>query len=383
MLRCDKQAVPVDEPRLNHNTAVLTPPQTMPISESELLGVLRAIRNQQDVQGSSWVRLWKVARGTYGPDDEDRLRLCAQNLRMEDYLDIQEKVRLTREGERAAESGEFERDDTDSNPESFDPNDPFSKGWFAKDGIVPVDAAVISGNAPFRRGALEAYLEGQLGVDVGPVDGRMEDPELLILGRQNHEEGVVESFLNEQRGTTLRICSQEMLLSWICTGCDPNRYPGSLSQFIGGHPALERVRDILEDEWPEPGEGMPPVSSRGGGNTFNAEVEKGPLRRSGYHVGETGETIEVRRKALEDLFAESREGFPGTYPFGYLDGWGNPESGVRLEKMANSIATFCRNHRRRENASAQAINDWEADLRWLKNNFYHPLGFGFDWPGAR
>jgi len=355
----------------------------MPISESELLGVLKAIRNQQDVRGSSWVRLWEVARGTYGPDDEDRLRLCAQNLRMEGCLDVQEKVRLTREGERAAEEGELEGENTDSSPGNFDPSNPFSKSWLAGDGVVSVGAAVISGDMPFRRKAIKTHLEDQFRMKVGPVGGEVEDPELLVLGRRGHEEGVVESFLNERRGTALRICSQEMLLSWIYTGRDPNRYPKSLPQFIRGHPALERVRDILEDKWPEPGEGMPPVSSGGGENTFNTEVDKGPLRRVGYHVGETGETIDARREALEDLFTKPQEEFPGTYPLGYLDGWGKPEGGVRLEKMVNSIATFCRNHRRRANASAQAINDWESDLKWLKNNFYHPLGFGFDWPSGR
>lgn len=354
----------------------------MAVSESELLGVLKAIQNQQDIQGRSWVRLREVSRGPYGPDDENRLSLCSRQLGTEGYLDIQKKVRLTREGGTAVKKGRLQVDDgNDSASTGLDPENPFSKSWLVREKTeIPVETAVISGSVPFKRGPLWIYLRDQFGIEVGAVDGEIESPDLLILGRFNHQEGIVESFLDEQRGSPLRICSQEMLLSWIYTGCDPNRYPESIPQFIDGHPALERVQEILEERWPEPGEGIPAVSSGAGGDIFEAEVEEGPLRRSGYHVGKTGETVTTRQQVLEEAFAAPREEFPGTYPLGYLDKWGKPESGVRLEKLVNSIATFCRNHRKRSNASEQAINDWETDLDWLKDRFYHPLNFGFDWP---
>lgn len=359
--------------------------QKMPISQSELLDLLQAVRNQQDVHGSSWVRLSDVARGPYGPDDEHRLRLCSHQPGMDDYLDMRVEVALTTEGVEAVRRGEFEQrgDDVEPPAEGLDPKNPFSRSWLVRERTeIPVGTAVISGNVPFKRRTLRTYLRDQFGIKVRAVDGNMEDPELLVLGRFNHQAGVVESFLDDQRGSPLRICSQEMLLSWIYTGCDPNRYPESLSQFIDGHPALEHVREILEDRWPEAGEGIPSVSSGDGGDTFNAEVEEGPLRRSGYRVGKTGETVATRQKVLEEVFTASREEFPGTYPIGYLDKWGNPESGVRLEKMAKSIATFCRNHKKMSNPSEQAIHDWETDLDWLKREFYHPLNFGFDWPST-
>lgn len=357
----------------------------MAISESELLGVLEAVQNQQDTQGRSWVRLREVARGAYGPDDESHLSLCSRRLETEGYLDVQKKVRLTREGGRALKNGRLqEGDETNPTSTGLDPENPFSRSWLVREKTeIPVETAVLSGSVPFKRGSLWIYLRDQFGIKVGEVDGEIESPDLLVLGRFDHREGIVESFLDEQRGRPLRICSQEMLLSWTYTGCDPNRYLDSLSQFIDGHPALERVREILEDQWPEPGEGIPSVSSGGRGNIFDAEVEEGPLRRSGYHVGKTGETVTTRQQVLKEVFAASREEFPGTYPLGYLDEWGEPESGLRLEKMVNSIATFCRNHRKKSNASEQAINDWETDLDWLKNEFYHPLNFGFDWPNAR
>jgi hypothetical protein len=74
------------------------------------------------------------------------------------------------------------------------------------------------------------------------------------------------------------------------------------------------------------------------------------------------------------------EDFPGTYPIGYLDGWGHARSGKRLKKIARSIASFCQNAKKRSNPPDQAIRDWQEDLQWMKRELYHPLNFGFDWP---
>jgi hypothetical protein len=352
----------------------------MVISESELLKVLQAIQNQQDLQARSWVRWRDVAMGPYGPDDEDRLKLIGRQPGIEQFIDTQ--VRLAPDGETAVSQGTLgEREDVGRPPsQTFNPNNPFSGSWLMGDVDLPVGSAVFSGDGPFSRKNLKAYLNEQFGIDVGAVGGDLDNPELLILGRHHHQAGVVESFLEDRQGTPLLICSQEMLLSWIYTGWDPNRHPESLDSFIDGHPALERVRETLSDRWPEPGEDFPSVSSGSGEMNFNAEVEEGPLRRMGYKVGNEGERTEERRKILEEVFTIAHGAFPGTYPLGYLDSWGQPESGMRLEKMANSIATFCRNHKRRSNRSQQAINDWEADLKWLKKNFYHPTHFSFDWP---
>lgn len=352
----------------------------MMVSESELLKVLRAIQNQQDTQARSWVRWRDVAMSSYGPDDEAHLRQISRQPGIERYIHTQ--VRLTADGKTAVSQESLgPQDGIGSSPsQPFDPNNPFAGSWLMEDTNPPVRSAVISGDGPFGRKKLKAYLREQFGVDVGAVGGEMGDPELLILGRHNHQKGVVESFLQDRQGTPLLICSQEMLLSWMYTGFDPNRHPDHLDVFIDGHPALERVREILSDQWPESGEDFPYVSSGSGGMSFNAEVEKGPLRRSGYRVGKGGEMTEERRTTLKEVFTIDHGEFPGAYPIGYLDDWGQPESGMRLKKMADSIASFCRTHKRQSNPSQQAINDWEADLKWLKKTFYHPLNFGFNWP---
>lgn len=46
---------------------------------------------------------------------------------------------------------------------------------------------------------------------------------------------------------------------------------------------------------------------------------------------------------------------------------------VRLQKMANCIATFARNAKRRRYASMElAIAEWEEDLAYLKDKCYRP-----------
>lgn len=53
---------------------------------------------------------------------------------------------------------------------------------------------------------------------------------------------------------------------------------------------------------------------------------------------------------------------------------------MRLKKLANCIATFARNAKRRRNASMElAIAEWEEDLAYLKNKYYRPAD-GYSWP---
>lgn len=53
---------------------------------------------------------------------------------------------------------------------------------------------------------------------------------------------------------------------------------------------------------------------------------------------------------------------------------------MRLKKMAESIAAFARNaKRKRTSVLDDAVVDWEADLRFLFETYY--VGkFRFEWP---
>lgn len=107
----------------------------------------------------------------------------------------------------------------------------------------------------------------------------------------------------------------------------------------------------------------------------------GLLGMSGYRVGYIrGQPAGMRRKILNTLFLKDTLHDIGDRE--YASEWGGQRTPKRLKKIADSIATFVRNtKRRRDRSYAQAIEEWEADLSYLKEQFYDNWG-GFPWPGT-
>lgn len=106
------------------------------------------------------------------------------------------------------------------------------------------------------------------------------------------------------------------------------------------------------------------------------EIDIGLLRTLGYRVGVEGLGETRRRDLLEDVY---------TQPLAILRGhpqeaqWGQPTSSRRLHKLANVVAAFARNAKRRRSQPQIAISEWEADLRFLKKQFYDGH-YDFQWP---
>jgi hypothetical protein len=106
------------------------------------------------------------------------------------------------------------------------------------------------------------------------------------------------------------------------------------------------------------------------------EIDIGVLRTLGYRVGVEGLGEIRRHDLLDDVYTE---------PLGILRGhpqeaqWGGPASARRLHKLANVIAAFARNAKRRARPPAIAVAEWEADLRYLKKKFYDGR-YDFQWP---
>jgi hypothetical protein len=99
-----------------------------------------------------------------------------------------------------------------------------------------------------------------------------------------------------------------------------------------------------------------------------------------YRVGRNGEVGSMRHGILGRVF----EGpLPPVFPPDYMSSWGAPKSAARLRKLAESIAAFTRNaKRRRDFKMDDAIADWESDLSFLYEHYY--LGrFSFAWPLTR
>ena len=156
---------------------------------------------------------------------------------------------------------------------------------------------------------------------------------------------------------------------------------------IGHHDARQLVEDISAEwkrrrqagdyfQWPSTD------ASPGVGSIAINSPSRGMLSYLGYRVGNTGESRDVRRQMLIHIF--SRE-LPPLVSKSYMDEWCEPGSPGRLEKMAHSIAAFARNAKRRNvDAMTRAIEDWESDLNYLRNELY--IGrFAFDrfvWPST-
>jgi hypothetical protein len=148
--------------------------------------------------------------------------------------------------------------------------------------------------------------------------------------------------------------------------------------------AYSRLDDI-EEEWGrriQIGDWFPWPSTQtqsGNGTVDGSEwPEKGVLSYLGYRVGQNGKPTPFRRVVLAQLFSRK---VPPVFSQEYLEQWGSPSSSSRLQKMATTIASFTRNAKNRKGrgAYAEAIQDWESDLDYLKSKFYKGV-FNFDWP---
>lgn len=107
----------------------------------------------------------------------------------------------------------------------------------------------------------------------------------------------------------------------------------------------------------------------------------GLLGALGYRVGEDGLGAVDREKTLDSAYVSpvSKQLAPA-----YREECGEPRSAKRLKKMADSIASFARNAKRKNHGGRYdcAIGDWEADLAYLKAKYYDGR-WSFPWPSTR
>lgn len=123
------------------------------------------------------------------------------------------------------------------------------------------------------------------------------------------------------------------------------------------------------------------AAGRTGELSFSDIPTEGMLAYFEYHVGRTrGEARTIRRSILDRVFLGE---LPPVFPQAYLAEWSKKESASRLKKLAESLAAFCRNAKRRDTSKLDdAIKDWEADLAYLKDKYYVSR-FSFGWPSSR
>ena len=107
--------------------------------------------------------------------------------------------------------------------------------------------------------------------------------------------------------------------------------------------------------------------------------EEGLLSEYGYKVGAQGLSRIERIDILNAIFLHPLVPMKNST---YLQEWGDPRTAQRLRKLANSIAAFARNAKRRSGVDfSRAIQDWESDLAYLKRRYYDDF-FSFRWPST-
>lgn len=103
----------------------------------------------------------------------------------------------------------------------------------------------------------------------------------------------------------------------------------------------------------------------------------GMLKHFGYTVGANGLPQKERWALLDQVFCTNP--LPPLNHEGYTEGWGDARTALRLQKMADSIAAFVRQQKRKSSPAWQAIEDWESDLGYLCA-VYYTGNFNFFWP---
>ena len=125
----------------------------------------------------------------------------------------------------------------------------------------------------------------------------------------------------------------------------------------------------------------PTTDAPAGINGFTGDqywYQEGLLSYVGYRVGITHGIPSKKRIIILDCVLFNQ--LPKVNSQSYMREWGCPKTAVRLKKMAESLASFVRNAKRKNSKSMRhAISDWESDLTYLFETYYHDR-LGFYWP---
>jgi hypothetical protein len=160
---------------------------------------------------------------------------------------------------------------------------------------------------------------------------------------------------------------------------------GIVSRNLTDDPKVRRTISAIADEWRRrrddedyfswPSTDAPMGLARLG--TIDAP-DLGILAALGYRVGKThGQPDELRRFVLDYVFQGD---LPPINDASYMSQWDKPLSSRRLRKMANTIASFIRNFKRKASGNYElAILHWNDDLSYLHQRYYVGM-FGFEWP---
>lgn len=247
----------------------------------------------------------------------------------------------------------------------------------------PYEIEVI-GHGPFEKSEFESFVDTRV-YEIEPNYNETQVA-VVVIGREGWDELSINEIIESADTRYLRIYSQEMFLSVLAGQPDPfdfienERRSRLLEIFRYGHPGLEYVSQGWSGWVNTEIVSTRSVQSTTKENTYDRAAQS-PLHVMGYSVGKKGISQRRRRLILQDAYkgsiplVESRE---------YMEEWGEPNSGKRLRRIAQQLASNVQMFGRRENAHSyqQAIDDWCDDLEWIKVNYYSGT-YRFDWPSGK
>lgn len=236
--------------------------------------------------------------------------------------------------------------------------------------IVPKQVLLI-GDGPWPIDNFTELLQG-LGFEVWQ-NGFDADIEVVIVGRENWSESVIDAQVEERDGESLRVYPQELFVLLLAMQVDPLDIadPEALLKLVHGHPVFEYLF-IQEFPWPETSfEDGPPATV---GEGFDGEDASSPLYKMGYSVAQqTALSPSQRHDVLEKTYAEVT--LPWCISDEYMEDWGMENSRKRLRRIAWHLHLMTKRFRRHKEAVAR----WESDLDWLRRTYYKPI-HRFRWP---
>ena len=256
-------------------------------------------------------------------------------------------------------------------------NDPFHnreiRQWFFEEKDFYCDSflkgVVTTGSGPFIEEDFDYFLNF---LNIKTYEPN-ENLEILIVGRNNWDKEIFDQHFRKRKGKSIKVYTHEMVMAYIACGKDPCTEYSIFKLFDEDHPALGYItyKDYpLYKPKPEPKVAKP-------SDPYVNLPQVGMLKIMGYSVGTGGKNVIERQKILHGMFTSI---LPNVISREYMEQWGKPQSQKRLLKLANSIATFTRNAKHKNDKSLQeAITEWEHDLAWLKEKIYKGH-FRFPWP---
>jgi len=254
-------------------------------------------------------------------------------------------------------------------------NDTFLRDWFFTsftNSFLQNDIISTMGTGPFAAYDFDQFLHRKhlIPHEVLP------NTNILVIGTENWDTNKLTSLLVMRYDKSLKIYSQEMFLMYLANNLDPYDNLDVMTLLSKDHPVFIFIAK-MNIKWSENSFTWPStVAYRGNGSLSIYAPANGLLSHLGYKVGKSGLSIIGRRRILDQVFSSE---LPLVVSADYMQQWDRPESKERLKKLADSIAAFCRNIKRRYADNGEAINDWEQDLEYLHQKYYLSR-FSFQWP---